>query len=77
MTQMADRPISDLWIGFRSLNGDYYWTDGQPRRYVNLGFKVSVFFNVMWGSTRDNVFVWKSDTLFLHCRDTTVFDFLR
>ncbi|XP_041804638.1 macrophage mannose receptor 1-like [Chelmon rostratus] len=39
MTQMADRPISDLWIGFRSLNGDYYWTDGQPRRYVNLGFK--------------------------------------
>ncbi|XP_044077015.1 macrophage mannose receptor 1-like [Siniperca chuatsi] len=40
ITQMADKPTSDLWIGFRSLNGgQYYWTDGRPRKYVNLGFK--------------------------------------
>ncbi|XP_076601189.1 macrophage mannose receptor 1-like [Chaetodon auriga] len=39
MTQMADRPLSDLWIGFRSLNGDFYWTDGQSRQYINLDFK--------------------------------------
>ncbi|XP_070700691.1 macrophage mannose receptor 1-like [Pempheris klunzingeri] len=42
MTQMADAPITDLWIGLRSLEFDQlYWTDGQPRQYVNLGFQVS------------------------------------
>lgn len=42
MTQMADTPTTDLWIGFRSLHGgQFYWTDGRPRKYVNLGSNVS------------------------------------
>ncbi|XP_071348972.1 macrophage mannose receptor 1-like [Trachinotus anak] len=35
--QMVEAPTTDLWIGFRTLNGhQFYWTDGQPRSYVNL-----------------------------------------
>ncbi|XP_035526281.1 macrophage mannose receptor 1-like [Morone saxatilis] len=41
-TQMAHTPTSDLWIGFRNLKGhEYYWTDGKPRRYVNMGLVVN------------------------------------
>lgn len=67
MTQMADTPTSDLWIGFRTTNGgSYFWTDGRPRQYVNLGFQVSghnvnnfLYNNCEWvvGSTPDNLCV--------------------
>ncbi|XP_042353414.1 macrophage mannose receptor 1-like [Plectropomus leopardus] len=40
MSQMADTPTTDLWIGFRSSDSrGFYWTDGQPRRYVSLDFE--------------------------------------
>ncbi|XP_078029223.1 macrophage mannose receptor 1-like [Epinephelus lanceolatus] len=39
-TQMVETPTTDLWIGFRSsVSTGFYWTDGQPRRYVNLEFE--------------------------------------
>ncbi|XP_047223891.1 macrophage mannose receptor 1-like isoform X2 [Girardinichthys multiradiatus] len=40
MSQMANKPTTDLWIGFHSAykNG-FYWTDGQPRSYVNLNLQ--------------------------------------
>nr|XP_046265195.1 macrophage mannose receptor 1-like isoform X4 [Scatophagus argus] len=48
ITQMAKRPTSDLWIGLRSLNGfQFLWTDGRPRRYVNLDFRKHFFPPVM------------------------------
>ncbi|XP_038573590.1 macrophage mannose receptor 1-like [Micropterus salmoides] len=37
MSQMAATPTSDLWIGFRTVDrGEFYWTDGRPRQYLNL-----------------------------------------
>lgn len=39
---MADTPTTDLWIGLRkSYQEAFYWTDGQPRQYVNLNLEVS------------------------------------
>ncbi|XP_059200605.1 macrophage mannose receptor 1-like [Centropristis striata] len=39
MSQMVDTPTTDLWIGFHSsYSQGFYWTDGRPRKYVNLGF---------------------------------------
>ncbi|KAF3858064.1 hypothetical protein F7725_011265 [Dissostichus mawsoni] len=41
ITQMADTPTTDLWIGLRrSYREAFYWTDGQPRQYVNLDLEV-------------------------------------
>ncbi|KAM6919049.1 macrophage mannose receptor 1-like [Xenentodon cancila] len=38
ISEMVDAPTSDIWIGFYSIHGyDYYWTDGRPRSYTNLG----------------------------------------
>ncbi|XP_067462383.1 macrophage mannose receptor 1-like [Thunnus thynnus] len=40
MTQMADTPTTDLWIGLHNLyGGEFYWTDGQPRPYFNFAFR--------------------------------------
>ncbi|XP_040911920.1 macrophage mannose receptor 1-like [Toxotes jaculatrix] len=39
MTQMADTPTTDLWIGLHSLHSkSFFWTDGQPNSYFNLAF---------------------------------------
>ncbi|XP_035994263.1 macrophage mannose receptor 1 isoform X3 [Fundulus heteroclitus] len=37
VSQMVDKPTTDLWIGFHSAyrNG-FYWVDGQPKSYINL-----------------------------------------
>ncbi|KAM9322716.1 macrophage mannose receptor 1-like isoform 2-T2 [Pholidichthys leucotaenia] len=43
MSQMVDVPARDLWIGFHgSFWEGYYWTDGQPNRYINLGLNKDV-----------------------------------
>uniref|UniRef100_A0A3Q1FIV4 Mannose receptor, C type 1b n=1 Tax=Acanthochromis polyacanthus TaxID=80966 RepID=A0A3Q1FIV4_9TELE len=42
MSQMAEAPTTDLWIGFNNFhNGRFLWTDGRPTSYVNLGLQVS------------------------------------
>ncbi|XP_023191646.1 macrophage mannose receptor 1-like [Xiphophorus maculatus] len=39
VSEMANTPNRDLWIGFRNSYSDgFYWTDGRPRSYVNLDF---------------------------------------
>ncbi|KAK5860193.1 hypothetical protein PBY51_021688 [Eleginops maclovinus] len=39
ITQMADTPTTDLWIGLRSsFWHSFYWTDGQPRTFLNVEF---------------------------------------
>ncbi|XP_039999700.1 macrophage mannose receptor 1-like [Xiphias gladius] len=39
ITQMADSPTTDLWIGLHSLyNYEFYWTDGRPKSYINFNF---------------------------------------
>ncbi|XP_029309225.1 macrophage mannose receptor 1-like [Cottoperca gobio] len=41
ISQMTDAPTTDLWIGFHnSYSMGFYWTDGRPRQYVNLDFKI-------------------------------------
>uniref|UniRef100_A0AAQ5XYV6 Mannose receptor, C type 1b n=1 Tax=Amphiprion ocellaris TaxID=80972 RepID=A0AAQ5XYV6_AMPOC len=41
MSQMANAPTTDLWIGFHNLhNGRFLWTDGRPNSYVNLGLEI-------------------------------------
>ncbi|XP_028283775.1 macrophage mannose receptor 1-like [Parambassis ranga] len=37
MSQMADAPTTDLWIGLHNLHGQLQWTDGQPKTYLNTG----------------------------------------
>ncbi|XP_030257783.1 macrophage mannose receptor 1-like [Sparus aurata] len=40
ITQMAEGAASDLWIGFsRSEGSQFFWTDGKPKKYINLSFK--------------------------------------
>ncbi|KAM3604663.1 uncharacterized protein V6R79_014470 [Siganus canaliculatus] len=40
MSQMADTSTSAVWIGLRRLkDAGFYWTDGQPRRYISSSFK--------------------------------------
>uniref|UniRef100_A0A3B4X378 Mannose receptor, C type 1b n=1 Tax=Seriola lalandi dorsalis TaxID=1841481 RepID=A0A3B4X378_SERLL len=42
VTQMADTPTTDLWIGFHSFHGhQFYWSDGRPKSYVNLALNVN------------------------------------
>uniref|UniRef100_A0A667X6X6 Mannose receptor, C type 1b n=1 Tax=Myripristis murdjan TaxID=586833 RepID=A0A667X6X6_9TELE len=42
VTQMAKATTTDLWIGMNTLRDDgFYWTDGRPRKYINLWFNVS------------------------------------
>ncbi|KAI3374792.1 hypothetical protein L3Q82_021350, partial [Scortum barcoo] len=37
MSQMAETPTSDLWIGLHSLHGNQFvWTDGRKKQYVNV-----------------------------------------
>uniref|UniRef100_A0A8C5CCB1 Mannose receptor, C type 1b n=1 Tax=Gadus morhua TaxID=8049 RepID=A0A8C5CCB1_GADMO len=43
LTRMSETGSGDLWIGLNSLEkGEFFWTDGRPRRYTNWGFNVSV-----------------------------------
>ncbi|XP_061588555.1 macrophage mannose receptor 1-like [Cololabis saira] len=38
VSEMVHAPNSDVWIGLNSLSGlDFYWTDGRPRSYYNVG----------------------------------------
>ncbi|XP_039672406.1 macrophage mannose receptor 1-like [Perca fluviatilis] len=48
MTQMADTPATtDVWIGLRRTNTrEFFWTDGRPRRYVNLDLAERRIFNL-------------------------------
>ncbi|KAM8728446.1 macrophage mannose receptor 1-like [Acanthopagrus schlegelii] len=40
ITQMAKGAASDLWTGFsRSKDSQFFWTDGKPKKYINLSFK--------------------------------------
>ncbi|XP_022613990.1 macrophage mannose receptor 1-like isoform X1 [Seriola dumerili] len=44
VTQMADTPTTDLWIGFHSFHGhQFYWADGRPKSYVNLALNRLVY----------------------------------
>ncbi|XP_008284987.1 macrophage mannose receptor 1-like [Stegastes partitus] len=46
MSQMADAPTTDLWIGFHNLHhGQFVWTDGRQNSYTNLGFQEHDPFN--------------------------------
>ncbi|XP_030220618.1 macrophage mannose receptor 1b [Gadus morhua] len=39
LTRMSETGSGDLWIGLNSLEkGEFFWTDGRPRRYTNWGF---------------------------------------
>ncbi|XP_053186720.1 macrophage mannose receptor 1-like [Scomber japonicus] len=50
MTQMADTPTTDLWIGLHDLyDTGFYWTDGQPRSYYNFEQKCVVLKNSLPG----------------------------
>ncbi|XP_035764283.1 macrophage mannose receptor 1-like [Neolamprologus brichardi] len=37
LSQMADAPTTDLWIGLFQSQWRTYWTDGQTKSYINLG----------------------------------------
>ncbi|XP_035764282.1 secretory phospholipase A2 receptor-like, partial [Neolamprologus brichardi] len=40
LSQMADAPTTDLWIGLFQSQWKTYWTDGQPKSYTNFGNNV-------------------------------------
>uniref|UniRef100_A0A3Q2FV83 Mannose receptor, C type 1b n=1 Tax=Cyprinodon variegatus TaxID=28743 RepID=A0A3Q2FV83_CYPVA len=42
MSEMVSTPTTDLWIGFHnSYKEGFFWTDGRPKKYINLKFPVS------------------------------------
>ncbi|XP_015253776.1 PREDICTED: macrophage mannose receptor 1-like [Cyprinodon variegatus] len=39
MSEMVSTPTTDLWIGFHnSYKEGFFWTDGRPKKYINLKF---------------------------------------
>ncbi|XP_069548054.1 macrophage mannose receptor 1-like [Brachyistius frenatus] len=44
MSQMVDAPTRDMWIGLYRVHGlEFYWTDGQPRQYVNFNVNAQLW----------------------------------
>lgn len=44
LSKMAEYPTEDIWIGLRSIDGgEFHWTDGQPRKYIQNVLVVSVW----------------------------------
>ncbi|CAL8279713.1 unnamed protein product [Lota lota] len=69
LTRMAEAAPGDLWIGLNSLDkGEFFWTDGRPRRYTNWGFNVSESCVVM-SSNQTTYGKWIAQ----NCNDTNAF----